>query len=1089
MARRSTGRSATGSALRNISSSISSRRTSTDPLASRRTAISREIRSAYGGNFGKKFASSAIAAATRPNTIKIQPEKSVVGDATNAPDKSVEILQNFSGDDSKIILEEISTKLNDVFSRLERIDNRLSPKNITVGKEGQRQTYRYDPLAPEGKKVTVATASGKSGRFASKKESSAVLSKAAYLGNPMQTPSSNRTGVSVPKNTYLGENVVNINERIDNKTIEKISTRIASQTVKEIKKTLIDVSSTKRKPITIESTAIPTKEINQTQIEMDSVDDRKPLSYQDYLKNNNEIEESEKVLRYGGRGTLRPFLFGATKGLVGEELASKISDRFRNKKDSQQAFERILDVDAGYRERYQTPFKPSPSITTEVVGKPSVNQVPEVTSLDATPEIQPRDPAPVNQIPTPGPNIEQFRPFSYDSYLDVQDKQEQAQKTLRYGGKGFGRAFLFGATKALVGENIASNISNKFRNKQETQEAFEELSNPSEIKIKDAEPTTLTDNSTSNLTQNNTENQTTVVGSTSLLPSTIAPSVTVSDAPTTNPDQSSGMTLSQISASEEMQSAEQAQKTEEETEFKADVVARLERIEDKLGDVEVGGGSGGGILDSIMDLTTKFGGISKMVGGLTKVAAPLAAGLAVFQGVDDLLEGKKVESIGDVVPEGMNKLNPFAWAMRGGMYVGEKFNQGYKAVVGEELGDTIFNALNPEAAETLKRARAKPGTVEAAPPWPEDVPRIFIEKQGSPDVISVGFSDWATEQSKVAGVIRVNDKIIGLDDPKYKDLSEKFEKMKESGELIPYEGKLSDIPKRHGATPTTPPSPTGAPEAKSPTGGVTPAVDTGGETDRDPTKQRETFQYPDPETGKLIKAEFINDSKNNTFEPVGNITIGDEVITPQDKRYDQIVAKVKADRKKITDQLKDMLRGDTPIENMNLSSIDGIQSTTPGQQNSQVASGQVSAATTDPETEKLVKDEQKLQEDLSPKIAERGAEIPSQSESVNPELKSAVNREIEKEIDLKQKDTVSDRMVASQQTIENTVDENIMESQMPVPPTVINNVQQAPAIPPVAAGKSDTTVVIAVRNLEPSVSNFNASIFDHPVTHPGLYTV
>jgi hypothetical protein len=423
------------------------------------------------------------------------------------------------------------------------------------------------------------------------------------------------------------------------------------------------------------------------------------------------------------------------------------------------------------------------------------------------------------------------------------------------------------------------------------------------------------------------------------------------------------------------------------------------------------------------------------------------------------------------------------------MYVGEKFNQGYKAVVGEELGDTIFNALNPEAAETLKRARAKPGTVEAAPPWPEDVPRIFIEKQGSPDVISVGFSDWATEQSKVAGVIRVNDKIIGLDDPKYKDLSEKFEKMKESGELIPYEGKLSDIPKRHGATPTTPPSPTGAPEAKSPTGGVTPAVDTGGETDRDPTKQRETFQYPDPETGKLIKAEFINDSKNNTFEPVGNITIGDEVITPQDKRYDQIVAKVKADRKKITDQLKDMLRGDTPIENMNLSSIDGIRSTTPGQQNSQVASGQVSAATTDPETEKLVKDEQKLQEDLSPKIAERGAEIPSQSESVNPELKSAVNREIEKEIDLKQKDTVSDRMVASQQTIENTVDENIMESQMPVPPTVINNVQQAPAIPPVAAGKSDTTVVIAVRNLEPSVSNFNASIFDHPVTHPGLYTV
>lgn len=1051
MARRSTGRSATGSALRNISTSMSSRRASTDPLASRRTAISRDIRNTYGGNFGRKFATSAAIAATRSNRIKIQPEKSATGETTNAPDKSVEILQNFSGDDSKVILEEISTKLSDVFSRLERIDNRLNPKNITVGKEGQRQTYRYDPLSPEGKKVTVVTASGKSGRFASKKESSAVLSKAAYLGNMIQTPSSNRTGVSLPKNNYLGKNVVNLNERVDNKTVEKISTRIASQTVKEIKKTLIGADEPKRNPITIDSTAIQTKNM-----ELGSVDNRTQLSYQDYLKNSNEIEESEKVLRYGGKGILRPFLFGATKGLVGEEIASKISDKFRNKKQSQQAFERIQDIDSGYREKYRTPFKP----TTEVTEKAAVNEIPATVSSSVTPETTSR--LPVNEIPNarmaPRSEVEQFRPLSYDSYLDVQNKQEQSQKTMRYGGKGFGRAFLFGATKALVGENIASNIANKFRNKQETQDAFEELSNPSEIKIKDAEPTIPTENTTSK-------------------------NVPVNNAPITSPDQTGGMTLSQIGASEEMQNAVQAQKTEEETEFNADVIARLQRIEDRIGDIEGGGGGGGGILDSIMDLTTKFGGMSKILGGLTKIAAPLAAGLAVFQGVDDLLEGKAVESVGDIVPEGMNKLNPFAWAMRGSMYIGEKINQGYESLAGETLGDSIFNALNPELAEKVKKGReaAEAEAEGKALPWPEDVARFYVEKQGSPDVISVGFADWATDQSKVAGVIRVNDETIGVDDPKYKDLSIKFEKMKKSGELIPYEGKLGDILKRHGETSTSP-VPTDKPGTESQTGGVTPAVNLDGETARDRTKQTEKFQYPDPETGKLIKSEFINDSKNNTFEPVGNITIGDEVITPQDKRYSQIAAKVKADRKKITDQLKDMLRGKTPAENIRLSSTDvGMQSTTP-----QIAAGTSPGTSADPEVAKVVEDEKNLQKELSTEIADRGAEIPSQSESIDPELKSAVNSEIEKEIDLKQKDTVSDRMVVSQQTIENTVGENIMETQMPVPPTVVNNIQQSPPIPPAAVGKSDTTVLIATRNLEPSISTFNALNYDHPVLHPGL---
>lgn len=86
------------------------------------------------------------------------------------------------------------------------------------------------------------------------------------------------------------------------------------------------------------------------------------------------------------------------------------------------------------------------------------------------------------------------------------------------------------------------------------------------------------------------------------------------------------------------------------------------------------------------------------LGGIAKIAAPLAAGMEVGEGVMDLAEGKKVEEIGQVVPEGWSKLNPFSWAMRGGMYAGEKLNQGYGAVsekVGGSgsLGGDIFSGV------------------------------------------------------------------------------------------------------------------------------------------------------------------------------------------------------------------------------------------------------------------------------------------------------------------------------------------------------------------------------------------------------------
>lgn len=76
----------------------------------------------------------------------------------------------------------------------------------------------------------------------------------------------------------------------------------------------------------------------------------------------------------------------------------------------------------------------------------------------------------------------------------------------------------------------------------------------------------------------------------------------------------------------------------------------------------------GGILSKVGSVG---GGAAKLLG---KVAAPLAAGAAAYEGISDEASGKHIESVGDIIPEGWNKLNPFAYAMNGGRYVGNKIN-------------------------------------------------------------------------------------------------------------------------------------------------------------------------------------------------------------------------------------------------------------------------------------------------------------------------------------------------------------------------------------------------------------------------------
>lgn len=187
-------------------------------------------------------------------------------------------------------LEEIQDQNTEILNILEDISNKLSPKDITVGKGAAAQTFRYDPLAPEGKKVTVVTSSGKAGRFASKKESFSVLSKAAYLSNIEQAS---------PNQSKL--------ERLPS----------SPEVVKSA----------------IEQARMPMEYVQQ--------EPRQPKTYDEYIGARKNLSKAEKTLRYGGKGLGRRALFGITKGIVGERAALKVATLGRNRKQTEEAFQTV----------------------------------------------------------------------------------------------------------------------------------------------------------------------------------------------------------------------------------------------------------------------------------------------------------------------------------------------------------------------------------------------------------------------------------------------------------------------------------------------------------------------------------------------------------------------------------------------------------------------------------------------------------------------------------------------------------------------------------------------------------------------------
>lgn len=105
--------------------------------------------------------------------------------------------------------------------------------------------------------------------------------------------------------------------------------------------------------------------------------------------------------------------------------------------------------------------------------------------------------------------------------------------------------------------------------------------------------------------------------------------------------------------------------------------------------------------------------VGSNAGVLGKAAAVAGAGFAGYH-VAEEAQGKHVENVGDVVPEGWNKLNPFDWVQRGARYAGNKFNKGYEAVSGASVGSDIYDLFNKDPMKEMNAQAAAEKTKPAA---------------------------------------------------------------------------------------------------------------------------------------------------------------------------------------------------------------------------------------------------------------------------------------------------------------------------------------------------------------------------------------
>lgn len=112
-----------------------------------------------------------------------------------------------------------------------------------------------------------------------------------------------------------------------------------------------------------------------------------------------------------------------------------------------------------------------------------------------------------------------------------------------------------------------------------------------------------------------------------------------------------------------------------------------------------------------LNAAEKAGGFLKSNPELLKTAgkaALIADGAMVSaKGISDEANGKHIESLSDVVPEGWGKIDPLEWANRGGRYAGDKINKGFEATAGGSIGTKLYDWMHADPMETMNKNAAQ----------------------------------------------------------------------------------------------------------------------------------------------------------------------------------------------------------------------------------------------------------------------------------------------------------------------------------------------------------------------------------------------
>ena len=291
-----------------------------------------------------------------------------------------------------------------------------------MGKGQEAQTYRFDPLAPEGKQVTEVKESGLAGSFAGQKEEASVLSKAAYLGNQdmvskkeqqdLRKQEQSISEVSEPQVQAAPQTTVPSVESVTTAPQVQSSQQIPSketseqleQKQKENKeKTDKLFDEIKQQLIETRKLVISTKTVTK-QSGTNLQDKPKFASVEEKDKYDEKVEKAKDVMQYGGTSFTKKFAYGFKAGILGEKFAKKSAIKNANKDERENAF-RLLNPDK-VKPAEEKPPPPLPKAGDE-------NQIPQTA-----PDVKPTDVTAV-------PNMETAQSAQQTSSLELEKKVDQ----------------------------------------------------------------------------------------------------------------------------------------------------------------------------------------------------------------------------------------------------------------------------------------------------------------------------------------------------------------------------------------------------------------------------------------------------------------------------------------------------------------------------------------------------------------------------------------------------------------------------------------------------------------------------------------